>query len=122
MMAPPSQFLPMATSAAQRGGGGPGHDIGKRSFPHLNYLKVAGLYVLAKATRNDLRSNFLGWSQTPRGSCVHQKLPSGCKARCTALLVRTMMVMVTMIVRNFLQARRLQSFQEKGEVAVCLNV
>ena len=30
MMAPPSQFLPMATSAAQRGGGGPGHDIGKR--------------------------------------------------------------------------------------------
>ena len=31
-----------------------------------------------RATRNDVRSNFGGGSQTPRGSGVHQKLPPGC--------------------------------------------
>ena len=45
---------------------------------------------MAKATRNDVRSNFGCGSQTPRGSGVHQKLPPGWKpARCTPLLVRS---------------------------------
>ena len=42
-------------------------------------FKIAGLCSLAKVTRNDVRSNFGGGSQTPRGSGVHQKLPPGWK-------------------------------------------
>ena len=42
-------------------------------------FKITGSYSLAKATRNDVRSNFGCGSQTPRGSGVHQKLPPGWK-------------------------------------------
>ena len=44
-----------------------------------SFKRYTRSYSLAKATRNDVRSNFVGGSQTPRGSGVHQKLPPGWK-------------------------------------------
>ena len=44
-----------------------------------SFKRYTRSYSLAKATRNDVRSNFVLGSQTPRGSGVHQKLPPGWK-------------------------------------------